>query len=195
MKTINDYLNLAKTKDVSEWDWSDLQVNNWTKKPQTMINHIKWMLPKIAACKFDDGLYFVFNNVPAKGADKQYSHFSVYEMETGKKLFTVVPSNPNVKNQAEVWVNDELKLSGSWSEAVKYLRCGNKTPEVAPITKPVAKLIGEDGNVFNLLGICSRTLKAAGQGDLAKNLLYRVTHDTRSYDEALAVMAEYVEIA
>ena len=33
------------------------------------------------------------------------------------------------------------------------------------VKKPKAKLIGADGNVFNLIGIASSSLKRAGQND------------------------------
>ena len=59
--------------------------------------------------------------------------------------------------------------------------------------KPKCKLIGEDGNIFNLMGIASRTLKEAGQKEKAKEMFDRVT-SSGSYLEALAIISEYVEI-
>lgn len=57
--------------------------------------------------------------------------------------------------------------------------------------RPNAKMIGEDGNVFNLMGICSRKLKKAGYPEKAEEMLNRVT-SCGSYDEALSIMSEYV---
>jgi len=54
-----------------------------------------------------------------------------------------------------------------------------------------AKIIGEDGNVFNLIGICSKALKNNGYYDEASELVKRVTN-SHSYDEALQIMLEYV---
>lgn len=59
--------------------------------------------------------------------------------------------------------------------------------------KPRCKLIGEDGNIFNLLGLASRTLKEAGLEDEADEMSKRVT-SSESYLEALAVISEYVDI-
>ena len=59
--------------------------------------------------------------------------------------------------------------------------------------KPVVQLIGQDGNVFNLVGICSRALKKAGRFEEARAMQERV-FKARSYTEALAIMGEYVEI-
>jgi hypothetical protein len=58
--------------------------------------------------------------------------------------------------------------------------------------RPKVQLVGQDGNVFNLLGICVRTLKRAGQYEEAKELRKRVL-ECGSYDMALSIMLEYVE--
>lgn len=61
------------------------------------------------------------------------------------------------------------------------------------VKKPKAKLIGADGNVFNLIGIASRSLKRAGQNDKATEMSERVMN-SGSYDEALSIIMEYVEV-
>ena len=59
--------------------------------------------------------------------------------------------------------------------------------------KPKAKLIGADGNIFNLIGIASRSLKIADQNDKATEMSKRVM-SSGSYDEALSIIMEYVEV-
>ena len=59
--------------------------------------------------------------------------------------------------------------------------------------KPKVTLVGQDGNVFNLLGICTRALKQAGYPDKANELGGKVM-SAGSYDEALQLMMEYCEI-
>lgn len=54
-----------------------------------------------------------------------------------------------------------------------------------------AKIIGANGNVFNLLGICQRALKDNGYNDEAKELYERIMN-CQSYDMALSIMQEYV---
>ena len=56
------------------------------------------------------------------------------------------------------------------------------------------RLIGEDGNIFNLMGIVSRTLKEAGELEKAEEMIRRITSDAKSYDEALAMLMEYVDV-
>lgn len=59
--------------------------------------------------------------------------------------------------------------------------------------KPKCKLVGEDGNIFNLMGIASRTLKEAGFKEKADEMIQRITK-SKSYDEALGIIMEYVEV-
>jgi len=59
--------------------------------------------------------------------------------------------------------------------------------------KPKCKLIGENGNVFNLIAIASRTLRRAGQSKAAKEMTDRI-FQCGSYDEALVIIQEYVEV-
>lgn len=61
------------------------------------------------------------------------------------------------------------------------------------VSKPVAKLVGANGNIFNLVGIASRSLKTAGQKDKATEMSNRVM-SSGSYEEALSIIMEYVEV-
>lgn len=62
---------------------------------------------------------------------------------------------------------------------------------VALDTRPLCPLIGADGNVFNLMSITARTLKENDMQQAAREMQNRVT-SSGSYDEALAIMMEYV---
>ncbi len=59
--------------------------------------------------------------------------------------------------------------------------------------KPTVKLIGKDGNVFNIIGRVVRALKEAGQRERADEFATRAT-SSGSYDEVLALLDEYVEV-
>ena len=58
--------------------------------------------------------------------------------------------------------------------------------------KPIVQLSGEDGNVFAIVGRCSKALKQAGQAAKAQEMTARVM-SSGSYDEALAIVSEYVD--
>ena len=56
---------------------------------------------------------------------------------------------------------------------------------------PDCPIIGADSNVFNLIGIVKRTLNEHGLRDQANEMQKRVTV-SGSYNEALAIMTEYI---
>lgn len=60
--------------------------------------------------------------------------------------------------------------------------------------KPTCQLVGQDGNVFVLLGIATRTLKEHGMRQEADELYDKVTKQAASYDEALALIMKYVDV-
>lgn len=60
-------------------------------------------------------------------------------------------------------------------------------------SKPVVKLIGENGNVFNLISIVKRALVDNGMEKEANEVVERA-YKCQSYDEVLSMFTEYVEI-
>ena len=58
--------------------------------------------------------------------------------------------------------------------------------------KPKMQLIGQDGNIFAIMGRASRLLKNSGQGDKTKEMRDRVM-SCDSYQKALNIISEYVE--
>ena len=58
--------------------------------------------------------------------------------------------------------------------------------------RPKMKLIGQDGNIFAIMGRASRLLKSSGQREKAKEMCDRITA-SKSYAEALNIISEYVE--
>ena len=53
--------------------------------------------------------------------------------------------------------------------------------------------IGEDGNMFNLMELAARTLRHNGLAEQATEMTGRI-HECSSYDEALGIIGEYVNI-
>lgn len=62
------------------------------------------------------------------------------------------------------------------------------------MNKPKCKLVGQNGNIFNLIGIAQRVLKENGQNEQAKELANKIMTTAKSYDEALQIIMEYVEV-
>lgn len=59
--------------------------------------------------------------------------------------------------------------------------------------KPPCKLLGEDGNVFAIIGKVSKTLKRAGQDDKEREFRDKA-FAAHSYDEVLNLLEDYVEV-
>lgn len=60
--------------------------------------------------------------------------------------------------------------------------------------KPKCKLVGTDGNVFALAGRVTSALKKAGQADKASEFSEKL-FKCSSYEDALCLMSDYVEIS
>lgn len=60
--------------------------------------------------------------------------------------------------------------------------------------KPNCPLIGQDGNIFNLMGIAARTLRRNGMSEQAKEMTERITTSAGNYYKALDIIGEYVNI-
>lgn len=96
-----------------------------------------------------------------------------------------------------IWrLRSHAQFGGTWlSDYVPNRLGGFLQKEQETQEKPECPLIGADGNIFNLLGIASRTLKAHGQEENAKEMVERVTGgNCQSYEEALMIIADYVTI-
>jgi len=81
------------------------------------------------------------------------------------------------------WQEDGFKMTPSFEEIPK--------PEKNSL-RPKMQLIGQDGNIFAIMGRASRLLKSSGQGDKAKEMRDRVM-SCDSYQKALNIISEYVE--
>jgi len=67
--------------------------------------------------------------------------------------------------------------------------------DITPIfIKPKCKLVGIDGNVFNLIGAVKSCLDKAGYKDKAKEMQERATTKCSSYDDVLVMFYDYVDI-
>ena len=83
------------------------------------------------------------------------------------------------------------QFGGTWLSDYVPNRLGGFIHEQESF-RPPCPLMGQDGNIFNLIGIAARTLREHGMGAEAKEMSGRVM-GCHSYYEALAVISEYVE--
>lgn len=88
------------------------------------------------------------------------------------------------------------QFGGTWLSDYVPNRLGGFTEEQQKeeSLKPDCPLIGQDGNIFNLMGIASRTLRQNGMSEQATEMRSRITETAGSYSEALSIIGEYVNI-
>ena len=96
--------------------------------------------------------------------------------------------------QRDIRVEEGTLAVHFWQEdGFKMTPTFEKTQEQVQMTqRPKMKLLGEDGNIFAIMGRASLLLKNAGQSDKAKEMCNRVMF-CDSYHKALNVISEYVE--
>lgn len=60
--------------------------------------------------------------------------------------------------------------------------------------KPKVKLSGKDGNVFNLIVLCSGVLRKKGMETEAREMSEKV-FASKSYSDAIDIMGQYCELS
>ena len=91
------------------------------------------------------------------------------------------------ENFGSTWLSDYVpnNLGGFIEEQIE-------DSEFQKNIRPKSPIIGADGNIFNVMGIASKTLKNSGMPEEAREMCSRVT-SSGSYDKALGIIMEYVE--
>ncbi len=109
-------------------------------------------------------------------------------------LFSMENVDLNIGKLAIWRLQSHETFGGTWLSDYLPNRLGvDMDQPPAQKEKPDCALIGQDGNIFNLMGIASRTLKESGLGEQAKEMRERITA-SGGYDEALCIIGEYVNI-
>ena len=84
------------------------------------------------------------------------------------------------------WQDHDFELKRDVPDMTEFKKLLNRPK------KPKMQLLGQDGNIFAIMGRASRLLKSSGQGDKAKEMRDRVM-SCDSYQKALNIVSEYVE--
>ena len=85
-------------------------------------------------------------------------------------------------------LDDERKIDDLFGDRMGY------SIDDYIVEKPKCKLVGEDGNIYNLMGIASRALKKNGLEEEAKEMFNKITTEAKSYNEALCIIMDYVDV-
>lgn len=93
-----------------------------------------------------------------------------------------------------VWRLDTHEtFGGMWLEDYLDNHVGME-PEPETVQKPDCELIGKNGNIYNLIGLATKTLQENGMAEQAEEMWERVNDRAGSYYEALSIIGEYVNI-
>ena len=142
-----------------------------------------------------DGINDLFTNEGILLTGTRFQDCSVFEHNNLTCImFPFVGVELNIGKLAMWRIQPRGNYGGTWlSDYIpNYLDNPDYAAEPAR-KKPDCPLIGQDGNIFNLLGIASRTLKDHDMADEASEMRNRVM-GSGSYDEALSIIGEYVHI-
>lgn len=128
---------------------------------------------------------YTFNNekltcllLPFDGVKLDISKLAMWRLETRE-------------NFGSTWLSDYVpnNLGGFIEEQSENHEMEGKMQENK---RPKCPIIGADGNIFNIMGAASKTLKRSGMSEDAREMCSRVT-SSGSYEEALGIIMEYVE--
>lgn len=100
--------------------------------------------------------------------------------------------NYDIKNLGAIII-PRFEIGGRWFDDIVDNNATREEVNKKEKIKPKCALIGKDGNIFNLMGIASRTLRQNNMEKEAKEMIIRI-EKSKSYDEALNIIGEYVEI-
>ena len=182
----------------------DLGFESWVCEEDTLVKRIAALLPKVKAVakgpRVDPRKVFVqFFNVKPAGA-QMYFYFEVRDLASYEVALVVTPFDGRKGRLGTAHVEDgagNVLVDGKWSDVRDFFAVAPETDDkidvVPPAPKPRAKVVGKDGNVFNLLGICRESLAEAGMNDRIDDMISKVV-TSKSYEEALATMSEYCEL-
>ena len=148
-------------------EWVD-GINDLFTQESILLNGSRFQADTVAAFHHDGltNLYF-----PFEGVELNIGRLAMWRLQT------------------------HSEFGGTWLSDYVPNRLGGFLPTQEKVQKPDCELIGQDGNIFNLIGIAARTLRENGMDEQAKDMQSRITDgDCPSYEAALGIIGEYVNI-
>lgn len=182
-----DAVDEAVKKDIADFNGDLMQYyhedDSVRSKVVTAIPSVEVHGNKLCGCLtvelkeplLDDEQTILCNYITGQYSDGWGEGFEQREIDAGDgKLYV------------HFWQDHDFELKRDVPDMTEFNKLLNRPK------KPKMQLIGQDGNIFAIMGRASRLLKNAGQSDKAKEMCGRVTA-SQSYSEALNIVSEYVE--
>ena len=143
-----------------------------------------------------DGINEMFTRDGILMSGTKFQNCSVFEHEGRTCILYPFGEDVDVNiGRLAIWrIQTHPTFGGVWmSDFVENELGGYLTPEEPEVRKPDCPLIGQNGNIFNLMAIASRTLDENGMEAQALEMRQRI-HGADSYYKALDIIGEYVNI-
>ena len=182
-----DAVNEAVKKDIADFNGDLMQYyhedDSVRSKVVSAVPSVEIRGNKLCGCLtvelketlLDDEQTVLCNYITGQYSDGWGEGFEQREIDVGDgKLYV------------HFWQDHDFELKRDVPDMTEFNKLLNRPK------KPKMQLIGQDGNIFAIMGRASRLLKNAGQSDKAKEMCDRVTA-SQSYSEALNIVSEYVE--
>ena len=143
-----------------------------------------------------DGINEMFTNEGILLNGTKFQNCSVFEYDGRTCILYPFDEKVDVNiGKLAMWrLQTRSNFGGIWlTDFVQNELGGYLAPEERSVRKPDCPLIGQDGNIFNLIALASRTLDENGMEAEAKEMRERI-HGADSYYKALDIIGEYVNI-
>ncbi len=142
-----------------------------------------------------DGINHVLTDEGILLGDSTFIDVSVFENEGLTNLLFILDKVKINMGKLAMWrLNTHENFGGTWLSDYPTNRLQvdvNQETEINEQQKPDCPIIGADGNIFNIMGIASCTLKKCGQHEQATQMREQV-QNSGDYNKALAIIMEYV---
>ena len=123
-----------------------------------------------------------------KGGTTSMSYKKHYVSEQELKKIFDEQFDHNTTQEFCEWLDEKMEIG-----EVELVEFNNY--EISGLDyKPTAKLIGENGNIFNLMAIANKALCEAGKREESVQMYKKIIYEAQSYEEALNIISEYVEV-
>lgn len=133
------------------------------------------------------GVWDNINNGATKALMNLYSNSKLNRVRYNN-LMEVTFDNKDINNLKRVIAFYYDKDRDFYNYAMDKLRAGIVEPE-----KPKCALIGQDGNIYYLLGTASNTLIENNMQEESDEMVKRVA-ESHSYSKALSIISQYVDV-
>ena len=143
--------------------------------------------------EWQDGINGLLTEIGILKNGSRFENIHVFQHEGRTCLLFPFTDDVQINmGKLAIWrLQSHEQFEGMWLSDYVDLHLGGPLQEQQHNEKPDCPLIGADSNIFNIIGIASRTLKEHGMQEQASQMRQRI-EQCHSYDSALNIIMDYV---